>query len=384
MTKNRLRKIHLASALDRYYETVSRFKKGALQEFYRISTLKKSWLSDMYLSDISSVDVAKYRDERLSSINPRTNKHISPNTVRLELALLSSVFNIAKNEWGACRENPITVLRKPKPAGGRTRRLKKSEEIRLSRYFKSKDNIEAYYIFLFAIETAMRQGEILALEWSNVSLSSKYATLHETKNGESRTVPLSDKAISILLAVKEQSWSSERVFNYTANGLKSAWRTATIALKIDDLHFHDLRHEAISRFVELGTLNLIEVAAISGHKSMSMLKRYSHINTQQLIKKINRRTRRVKKQLFPSYPAMLTHESEQITLDFFDLDFKVTLNASDDWMSEAEKHLMLAISLRHIKGLALNQPSSVDLTEKCFVVVTPGSDETLAGFYGMK
>ena len=384
MTKNRLKKIHLSRALDRYYETVSRFKKGALQEFYRIATIKKSWLSDMYLSDISSIDVAKYRDERLSCINPRTKKYISSNTVRLELALLSSVFNIAKNEWGACRENPITVLRKPKPTGGRTRRLKKIEEIKLSRYFKSKNNIEAYYIFLFAIETAMRQGEILSLSWDNVSLTNRYATLHETKNGETRTVPLSDRAITILLDVKKQNWSSSRVFNYTSNGLKSAWRTATIALKIEDLHFHDLRHEAISRFVELGTLNLIEVAAISGHKSMSMLKRYSHINTQQLINKINRRKRRVKKDLFPSYPAMLAYENESVTLDFFDLEFSVTLNIKDDWIIEAEKHLMLAISLRYINGLLLSQPSDVDYTEKCFIKITPGNDETLAGLYGLK
>ncbi|WP_434081905.1 tyrosine-type recombinase/integrase [Escherichia coli] len=114
---------------------------------------------------------------------PRTGKAITGNTVRLELALLSSLFNIARVEWGTCRTNPVELVRKPKVSSGRDRRLTSSEERRLSRYPRKKSDVVCH--FPSCLETAMRQGEILALRWEHIDLRHGVAHLPETKNGHS-------------------------------------------------------------------------------------------------------------------------------------------------------------------------------------------------------
>lgn len=283
----RIRKMPLSRGLDKYYESVSVHKKGHLQEFYRTNVIKRHPLASRNMDEITTVDIAAYRDERLTQRNPRTGNPITGNTVRLELALLSSLFGIARVEWGTCRSNPVELVRKPKVSKGRDRRLTSTEERRLSRYFRER-NLMLYIIFHLALETAMRQGEILNLQWEYIDLQHGVAHLPDTKNGSSRDVPLSRKARNLLQMLPAQL--KGKVFSYTSSGFKSAWRLALKALTIENLHFHDLRHEAISRFFELGTLNVMEVAAISGHRSMNMLKRYTHLRAYQLVSKAGRAT----------------------------------------------------------------------------------------------
>ncbi|EGT6626012.1 integrase, partial [Escherichia coli] len=117
-------------ALDKYLKTVSVHKKGHLQEFYRVNVIKRHPMADRYMDEITTIDIAGYRDQRLAQINPRTGRQITGNTVRLELALLSSLFNIARVEWGTCRMNPVELVRKPKISNGRDRRLTSGEERR--------------------------------------------------------------------------------------------------------------------------------------------------------------------------------------------------------------------------------------------------------------
>lgn len=253
MPSPRIRKMSLSRALDKYLKTVSVHKKGHQQEFYRSNVIKRYPIALRNMDEITTVDIATYRDVRLAEINPRTGKPITGNTVRLELALLSSLFNIARVEWGTCRTNPVELVRKPKVSSGRDRRLTSSEERRLSRYFREK-NLMLYVIFHLALETAMRQGEILALRWEHIDLRHGVAHLPETKNGHSRDVPLSRRARNFLQMMPVNLHGN--VFDYTASGFKNAWRIATQRLRIEDLHFHDLRHEAISRFFELGSLNV--------------------------------------------------------------------------------------------------------------------------------
>lgn len=121
--KKSIKKILLSKALDKYFSTVSRHKRGQLQEFYRINVIKRSCLANRNMDEISSIDIAEYRDNRLSEFNARTQKPISANTVRLELALLSALYNLAKVEWGTCSINPVENVRKPTVSSGRTRRL---------------------------------------------------------------------------------------------------------------------------------------------------------------------------------------------------------------------------------------------------------------------
>lgn len=275
----------LRDGLNRYQNQVSILKKGYVQESYRIANLLRSPIADKLMHEIDSPDIADYRDGRLQQINQKTGKQLSTSTVRLEMSLLSNVFDVGRIEWGCCTSNPVKNVRKPKAPPGRDRRLTPREERLILRYCNEHSTAELYSIVVIALATAMRQGEILGLLWENVNLRTGIAHLPDTKNGSKRDVPLNMKARAAFtrLGVKPKG----RVFGYTANGLKSAWRIMTQRLKIEDLHFHDCRHEAASRMFELNRLDIMEIAAITGHKSLAMLKRYTHLKAANLVKKLD-------------------------------------------------------------------------------------------------
>ncbi|EFP8895548.1 hypothetical protein G6F02_001483 [Shigella sonnei] len=186
MPSPRIRKMSLSRALDKYLKTVSVHKKGHQQEFYRSNVIKRYPIALRNMDEITTVDIATYRDVRLAEINPRTGKPITGNTVRLELALLSSLFNIARVEWGTCRTNPVELVRKPKVSSGRDRRLTSSEERRLSRYFREK-NLMLYVIFHLALETAMRQGDFDNL---HVTATTKEEAVHRASEVLLRTLAI--------------------------------------------------------------------------------------------------------------------------------------------------------------------------------------------------
>lgn len=311
----------LNEAINRYHSTISILKKGHAQERYRANSIAKSFLGDLTVDEITSVHIASYRDSRLQQVNHKTLKSLSPSTVRLELSLLSNFFDIARIEWGICTANPVKDVRKPKPAPARERRLTPRESRLLLRRASQHKNAELLAIIVLALETAMRQGEILKLRWENINLKTRIAHLPETKNGSIRDVPLTLKARDTLIAVGAKP--SGPVFSYTANGFKSTWRYLVGELGINDLHFHDLRHEAISRLFELGSLGVMDVAAISGHKSLSMLKRYTHLKAQKLVKKLdnvkNKGLRQLHNHLVP-YPAIIERSGEEIRVRILDFD----------------------------------------------------------------
>lgn len=372
MTTGRLKNIQLSKALDKYYETVSRFKKGSQQEFYRINVIKRQPIASLDMSKITTVHIADYRDRRLSEKNTRTGKPISNNTVRLEMALLSNLFNIARIEWGTCRSNPVELVRKPKPSPGRERRLLKKEERLLSVYFREK-NIELYCIFYFAIETSMRLGEILSAKWSDVSRRNDILFVPMTKNGQAKAIPLTRKARDIIKLMSPSKGDDGKIFTYTSNGFKSAWRTAVKKLNIDDLHFHDLRHEAISRFYELGTLTDLEISTISGHKSLAMLKRYAHIKSSYLAKKINSRKKRVKSpDLFMPYPAIVSETAfGEISFSFPDFEeLNVIGKSVDDAMNKASVILLREIASRIHDGAVIPFPSDLEAKSR-YTIVSP-------------
>jgi len=170
------------------------------------------------------------------------------------------------------------------------------EEDRLIKACDAHSNPFLGWIVKIALYTSMRQGEILTLEKSQVNLRKRVVTIHNTKNYDSRTIPLSDKALSVF---KEALLHPIRPINtnllffgepgkdgkrrpYTLNRV---WQTALTRAEITNLRFHDLRHEATSRFVEAG-LSDQEVASITGHKSMQMLRRYTHLRSEDLVGRI--------------------------------------------------------------------------------------------------
>jgi integrase len=135
----------------------------------------------------------------------------------------------------------------------------------------------------FAIETAMRRGELTSLRWENVNLNSRVAYLPLTKNGDSRYVPLSSKAISILNKLPRTS--DGRVFPLKTNSVSLNFLRASRKAGIPDIHFHDLRHIALTR-MSSKISNVLELAAISGHKELKMLQRYTHIKAEDLVQKL--------------------------------------------------------------------------------------------------
>ncbi|TXI95439.1 MAG: site-specific integrase, partial [Burkholderiaceae bacterium] len=164
------------------------------------------------------------------------------------------------------------------------RRLRADEETRLLTAIDSKTNNPWLKpIVIFAIETGMRRSEILSLEWANVDPTRRVARLLDTKNGEGRSVPLSARAVQVLEVLPRSI--DGQVFPVSAESVKLAFVRAVKRAGISDLHFHDLRHEAVSRLFEKG-LNVMEVASISGHKTLQMLKRYTHLNVSDLLVKI--------------------------------------------------------------------------------------------------
>ena len=191
-----------------------------------------------------------------------------------ELNLIRHLFSVAIKEWGFAINNPCKMIAKPIVINRRERRLSVSEY-----NFLVKGNypqLKQRNIIELAIETGMRRGEILNIKTEHIN--GQTLLIPETKNGHPRTIPLTKRALNILEL-------SNLPFAYTPNALRLAWERLKKNGNITDLHFHDLRHEAISRFFEKG-LNIPEVALISGHKDVRMLFRYTHLKANDLLTKL--------------------------------------------------------------------------------------------------
>ena len=268
----------LAEALDRYVETVSPKKKGRglIENRKQARNIKAHGIAKLPLARIKPADVIRYRDKRLEKVGP--------NTVRLELALISHLYTIAARDWGMdYLSNPVVRGVRPSVKEcARDRRLQPGEEEILMNACEEYGG-DIPDIVALAIETAMRRAELADLRWPNVNLRNRTAKLEDTKNGESRIVPLSSRAVEILeRRAKVRDIKDDRVFQMTADAITKAFVRVCKAAGIEDLRFHDLRHEATSRLFERG-LNPMQVASITGHKTLQMLKRYTHLRAEDLV-----------------------------------------------------------------------------------------------------
>ncbi|WP_243545311.1 tyrosine-type recombinase/integrase [Pseudodesulfovibrio tunisiensis] len=262
----------LYEALDRFIQEYIPNLKMVATETRRAKAIQKRDIAKHYLATIRTKDIADF-------IREREQEGVKGNTIRLDLATLSRLFEIAATDWGMeSLTNPVKRTRKPKLEGGRTRRLEpaQSEEERLLEAC----SIKFRPVVQFALETAMRRSEIANLEWNNIDLKGRTAYLADTKNKSERTVPLSPAAICILKGIPRQLSGS--VFGMSENAITIAMRRAREAAGIPNLTFHDLRHEATSRFFENTDLDIMEIAEITGHKNLQMLKRYTHLRTERL------------------------------------------------------------------------------------------------------
>lgn len=270
-------RITLGDLIERYLIEVTPTLKGAKEDTFRLRAMMRHPMCKLVLTAITPTCIAKYRDERLLKVGP--------GTVIRELAYISAVINHARREWSINVENPVSRVRKPSPPPGRDRVLTRAEETRLFEALRptGRRSPWLYPLVVLALETAMRRGELLALRWEDVNLATRTAILHDTKNGEARVVPLSSRALEVLQALPGSI--TGQVIPMTSFAACAAFERATARAEIEGLRFHDLRHTSITRMAAK-LPNVIELAAVSGHKSLRMLQRYYHPRAEDLARKL--------------------------------------------------------------------------------------------------
>jgi integrase len=260
-----LQRITLGELVERYRDTVSIKKRGYERERVSLTAFLRHPICARRLSDLRTEDFGTYRDKMLKTIKPTSLKrYLDP---------VHNLFELARNEWGIpLRDNPLDRLKLKAPSQRRERRLAPGEWERLLEAARLTRNPWIEPIIRLALATAMRRGEILAIDSNHVSIDRRCLLIPVTKNGHARTIPLTADAIRVFegLAIVQG-----RLFPVASNAFRLAWIRLRNRAGLHDLRFHDLRHEAISRFFELG-LNASEVALISGHNDMRMLFRYTH------------------------------------------------------------------------------------------------------------
>lgn len=271
----------VAEILTRFRDEVCPRRKGGQAETIVINAFLRQNVANTTLADFTADKLATYRDERLTNVRPAT--------VIREFGLLQSIFETAKKEWNfPLAENPFKAVRKPKADHARQRRLAAGEWEALLEASQKTRNPFLESLVRLAIETGMRRGELLAARWEHLNWQSRTLHIPVTKTDTPRTIPLTSEALRIFRTLAGDTYKKQRIIPITAMAAKLAWKRLTIRAGIDDLHFHDLRHEAVSRFFERG-LSVPEVALISGHKDPRMLFRYTHIKAEDVADKLNLR-----------------------------------------------------------------------------------------------
>lgn len=286
--KAEVRAMSLSKALQKYEKEVTPTKKGAdveksyIRKINRYSIAKKS----IYLITPEDIIAFLYGLKRDGN-GPTKGQPLTGESKRKYASLISNLYEVARKRWRLAVSNPVRDIELPPPCKSRKRRLEADEEERLTNALRQSRNASMLPLVQLAIETAMRQGELLKLKWEDLRLANDHGTaqLRDTKNGEDRIVPLSSKAVAIINALPRPI-EGGLLFKMTKNSVRTAWDYACKRAKIEDLRFHDLRHEATSRLFELG-LDKIEAASVTGHKTLQMLKDYTHLRAEKLAKKLN-------------------------------------------------------------------------------------------------
>ncbi|MFT6429807.1 MAG: integrase [Halopseudomonas sp.] len=267
---------NVADALRRYRREITDTKKGARQESVRVDRWLEDGIAKKSLATLRSSDLAAWRDAHLKEGK-------AGSTVRLNLAIISHLYTIAIKEWGIQGITSLcAALRMPKPSKSHDRRPSAAEPAAVIDA-AAKHHRELPIIIQLAVETAMRRSELNLLRRDQIR--GKVAYLEDTKNGERRSVPLSQKARNLIATLPTRI--DGRLFEMIPNAVSNTFPKSCRDAGIVGLTFHDLRHEATSRLFEAG-FNVMEVASITGHKTLAMLKRYTHLSPHDLADRMAR------------------------------------------------------------------------------------------------
>jgi len=270
----------LIEAMEKFKDEVSCHRAGAKWERCRFKRFAKLPFARALLADLRSEDFARWRDQRL--------RKVKPGTVAREMNLMSSVLETARRDWYWLRENPMRGVRWPKTPKGRARRISSGEEAQLVEAFGLVDGLKANtktqrvgLMFLLALETGMRSGEMLGLTWSNIHFSDQYVHLPKTKNSDSRDVPLSRRAVEILRTLPMRFGPAFALSNSQRDSL---WRKVRDKTGIQHLRFHDSRAEAIWRLSK--KLKILDLARAIGHRDIKSLMIYYNESASELARQL--------------------------------------------------------------------------------------------------
>ncbi|MBS9780913.1 MAG: site-specific integrase [Gammaproteobacteria bacterium] len=259
--------IPVSALIRKYIAEVTPSKKSAKGELLRLNATLRDYphLFNKPIESFTKKDVIAWRDERL--------KKVKPSSVSREWSSLSAVFTTAIEEWSLpIKNHPFREAKRPPSSKHRYRRISDEEIEQMLEVldWHEEFRFQKHYVawcFLFAIETAMRSGEILKLKWSDID--GKLAHLYDTKNGESRAVPLSSEARRLLDLLPRDD-DSDKLIPLDDRNRDVIFRECRAKTDIVDLHFHDTRHEALSRMAKV-IVNPMDLAKISGHKDLQVL-----------------------------------------------------------------------------------------------------------------
>jgi integrase len=265
--------------LERYRDNVTSLKRCADNERYAINGFLQASakLAAKRADKLTTADFVGHRDRRL--------RQVKPATVVRELGWMQHALDIACSDWGQrFRDgNPVKLVRRPRIDNRRERRLQPGEWQALLDAVNEVRTPLMKPLLILALATGMRRGELLSMQWPHVDLDRRTVFLPQTKNGRARTVPLSPTAVRTLRALPRRA---ERCIPLSGNAVRLAFDRLRARAGVVNFTFHDIRHEAVSRFVESG-LSLAQVQMISGHRDLRMLMRYTHLQTDDIVAKLD-------------------------------------------------------------------------------------------------
>lgn len=282
----------LSQLIDRYIDNIIPTKPKNAASTTAQLLWWKSQIGHRLLSDITPALIAEYRDKLLKGVTVKGTIR-SPSTVVRYLAALSHALTVGVKEWGWIDASPMDKVTKPKEPRGRVRFLSESERNALLEACKESSNPYLYPAFVLSISTGIRQAELMNLRWENVDLFKGRITLHETKNGETRVVPLQGLALQLL---QKHSKTQDIGLLFPSKDdpkkpmdLRFPWKRALKKADIKGYRWHDNRHSCASYLLMSGA-SLAEIAEVLGHKTLNMVKRYAHLSdlhTSNIVERMN-------------------------------------------------------------------------------------------------
>lgn len=289
--ESQARKRKFEDLVNKYIREVLPFKPKSLEK----QTMQLNWwkdqIGDLLLCEVTPAVIAKKRNELLARVTRRGNTR-SPSTVNRYLAALSHAFTIAIKEWQWLFDNPVSHISRLKEPRGRDRYLSKEEISTLLHVCSESRNKWLGTIVKLALCTGMRKGEILALTWKDIDFEYNKIYLRETKNNELRVIPVAEIVRGLLndhLHTKRKgcpylfpSKDSKKPLD-----MSRAWQLALKKAEINDFRFQDLRHSCAS-YLAMAHASTLEIGAILGHKTLAMVRRYSHHSDSSLTVVLNK------------------------------------------------------------------------------------------------